>query len=72
MGKEAVKQFIARWKASGAAERANCQSFLSELCALLDVAAQPSPPSARPKRWTTAAIRRDKDKEWKNGKANPL
>jgi len=29
--------FIDRWEKSGAAERANCQSFLSELCTLLDV-----------------------------------
>ncbi|MDF7826413.1 hypothetical protein P4B35_20455 [Pontiellaceae bacterium B12227] len=38
MGHEqAVKTFIERWENSGAAERANCQSFLSELCVLLDV-----------------------------------
>ena len=30
--------FIARWAASGAAERANYQLFLSELCDLLGVA----------------------------------
>lgn len=30
--------FIERWQNSGAAERANCQSFLSELCTLLGVA----------------------------------
>jgi hypothetical protein len=29
--------FIARWQQSGAAERANYQLFLSELCDLLDV-----------------------------------
>jgi hypothetical protein len=34
---QAVQAFIERWEASGAAERANCQIFLSELCALLDV-----------------------------------
>ncbi|RKX37600.1 MAG: class I SAM-dependent DNA methyltransferase, partial [Verrucomicrobia bacterium] len=38
MGEEqTVKAFIERWENSGAAERANCQSFLSELCTLLDV-----------------------------------
>jgi len=34
--------FIARWSSSGAAERANCQLFLSELCDLLGVA-RPDP-----------------------------
>jgi len=35
MGEEqTVKAFIERWGNSGAAERANCQSFLSELCVL--------------------------------------
>lgn len=29
--------FLARWQHSGAAERANYQLFLSELCDLLDV-----------------------------------
>lgn len=32
-----VQEFIARWKGSAAAERANFQPFLSELCDLLDV-----------------------------------
>jgi len=46
MGEEqTVQAFIERWEASGAAERANCQSFLSELCALLDV---PPPEPATP------------------------
>jgi hypothetical protein len=36
--------FIARWRASGAAERANYQLFLAELCAVLDVPA-PDPTS---------------------------
>ena len=31
--------FIARWHASGAAERANYQLFLAELCTVLDVPA---------------------------------
>ena len=39
-----VQQFIERWKASGASERANCQPFLSELCDVLDV---PRPEPAR-------------------------
>lgn len=34
--------FIARWKDSGGAELANSQSFLKELCALLEVP-QPEP-----------------------------
>ncbi|GAB3833640.1 hypothetical protein GCM10028895_52840 [Pontibacter rugosus] len=33
----AVEQFISRWKASGASERANYQLFLTELCELLGV-----------------------------------
>lgn len=33
----AVADFIRRWEASGAAERANYQLFLSELCDLLGV-----------------------------------
>ena len=37
--------FIARWHASGAAERANYQLFLAELCAVLDV---PAPDPASP------------------------
>ncbi|MFZ1509634.1 MAG: DNA methyltransferase, partial [Anaerolineae bacterium] len=32
-----IAPFIARWRASGAAERANCQPFLSELCDVLEV-----------------------------------
>lgn len=41
----AVVDFLARWEASGAAERANYQLFLSELCDLLDV---PRPQPTRP------------------------
>lgn len=37
--------FISRWEKSGAAERANCQIFLSELCALIGV---PPPEPATP------------------------
>ncbi|MBC5995109.1 class I SAM-dependent DNA methyltransferase [Pontibacter cellulosilyticus] len=33
----AIQNFITRWKASGASERANYQLFLSELCELLGV-----------------------------------
>jgi len=40
-----VQPFITRWKASGAAERANYQLFLSELCDVLDV---PRPNPATP------------------------
>jgi hypothetical protein len=32
-----IEQFVSRWQASGAAERANYQLFLSELCDVLDV-----------------------------------
>jgi hypothetical protein len=32
-----LSEFIARWKESGAAERANCQLFLGELCDVLGV-----------------------------------
>src|SRR5256714_11288925 len=41
-----VQEFIVRWKESGAAERANCQSFLSELCDVLEVA-RPQPAQAK-------------------------
>jgi hypothetical protein len=37
-----VREFISRWERSGAAERANYQLFLSELCDLLEVP-RPSP-----------------------------
>lgn len=37
--------FVARWQDSGAAERANYQSFLTELCGLLEV---PPPDPTRP------------------------
>ncbi len=32
-----IDAFIKRWELSGAAERANCQLFLTELCAVLRV-----------------------------------
>ncbi len=34
-GREHIEAFVTRWKASGAAERANCQLFLAELCDIL-------------------------------------
>lgn len=40
--REVVAAFVARWKASGASERANFQPFLTELCAILGV----EPPQA--------------------------
>ena len=40
-----IQPFITRWQASGAAERANYQLFLSELCDVLDV---PRPDPATP------------------------
>lgn len=40
-----VTEFIARWQASGASERANYQLFLTELCAVLGV---PGPDPATP------------------------
>ena len=36
-GQADIGAFIARWKASGAAERANYQLYLSELCDVLGV-----------------------------------
>jgi len=41
---EQIAAFIARWENSGAAERANYASFLSELCTLLDLP-RPDPSS---------------------------
>ncbi len=41
----AVAEFIARWEASGSAERANYTMFLTELCALIGV---PGPVPSRP------------------------
>ena len=40
-----VETFITRWERSGAAERANYQLFLSELCDLLGVP-RPDPTTA--------------------------
>lgn len=44
---DAVESFITRWQNSGAAERANCQMFLSELCDILEVP-RPDPTSPDP------------------------
>jgi hypothetical protein len=44
----AIVQFITRWKASGASERANYQLFLTELCDLLGIE-KPNPASAKVK-----------------------
>lgn len=41
----AIGSFVARWQASGGAERANYQLFLIELCELLDL---PRPEQTRP------------------------
>ncbi|MCH7976411.1 MAG: hypothetical protein IIC18_07655 [Bacteroidetes bacterium] len=32
-----IQEFIDRWKASGASEKANFQSFINELCDVLEV-----------------------------------
>ncbi len=45
MAPDAVEQFITRWKSSGAAERANHQLFITELCDVLGV---PRPDPATP------------------------
>jgi len=42
-----IESFISRWENSGAAERANYQMFLSELCDVLEVA-RPDPTSPDP------------------------
>ena len=42
---QSIEAFIARWQGSGAAERANYQLFLSELCDVLGVA-RPEPKTA--------------------------
>ncbi len=47
MPPEAIDAFISRWENSGAAERANYQMFLSELCDILEVT-RPDPTSADP------------------------
>jgi len=45
LGTSTLEQFISRWKASGASERANYQLFVTELCDLLGVE-KPKPASA--------------------------
>src|SRR5437868_11167545 len=42
---QSIEEFIARWKESAAAERANYQLFLSELCDVLEVE-RPKPAQA--------------------------
>lgn len=42
-----MQQFIARWQASGAAERANFQLFLTELCDVLELS-RPDPATPNP------------------------
>ena len=44
---DAIEFFITRWENSGAAERANYQMFLSELCDILEVP-RPDPTSPDP------------------------
>lgn len=45
MSPDTIDTFITRWQGSGAAERANYQLFLTELCRMLDV---PGPNPAKP------------------------
>ena len=47
MPPDAIESFISRWENSGAAERANYQMFLSELCDILEVP-RPDPTSPDP------------------------
>jgi hypothetical protein len=47
MPPDAIESFISRWENSGAAERANYQMFLSELCDTLEVS-RPDPTSPDP------------------------
>jgi hypothetical protein len=47
MPQDAIDSFISRWENSGAAERANYQMFLSELCDILEVP-RPDPTSPDP------------------------
>ena len=54
---DAVAQFIRRWDASGAAERANYQLFLSKLCDLLGV--PPAEPATDDPERNTYVFERD-------------
>lgn len=45
LNESAVQAFVQRWAASGGAERANYQLFLTELCDVLDV---PHPEPTQP------------------------
>jgi hypothetical protein len=51
-----IPRFIARWQAPGAAERANYQLFLSELCDVLD-APRPDPTTPDELAQQAAAVR---------------
>jgi hypothetical protein len=51
-----VQHFIARWRASAAAERANCQLFLSELCDVLNTP-RPDPTTSDGLAEQAAAVR---------------
>jgi hypothetical protein len=48
-----IQRFIARWQVSGAAECANCQPFLSELCDVLDL---PRPDPTTPDEVRNASV----------------
>ncbi len=51
--REDIEAFVTRWKASGAAELANGQLFLAELCELLDT---PRPDPATPENADNAYV----------------
>lgn len=48
-GLQRIETFISRWESSGAAERANYQMFLSELCDLLEIP-RPDPTTSDPEK----------------------
>jgi len=58
----AVTVFIERWERSGAAERANYQLFLTELCDILGVP-RPNPVTASELARTFTRVRADKVEE---------
>jgi hypothetical protein len=53
----AVDDFVRRWQAATGSERANCQLFVTELCALLDIG-QPDPAKAETRDNAYAGYRR--------------
>jgi len=65
-----VDQFIARWEASGAAERASYALFLTELCDLIDVP-RPDPTSPDPAKnryvFERSVVRKNPDGTASNG-----